>query len=115
MKLNLASVLKGIVTGAQIIFTMIKSKPANALELLPQIVDGLFKTIDAYYQNGQLSTKEQIDSWFDILDARTGSENGSLDLLGASCSPEDEEFIFDHLIAAGKRYAYRKAGITDGN
>lgn len=110
--MNILSLLQSIANAAGSVYSIIHKKPANILDVLPDLVSGLFKAIDVYASTGNLNTKDQIDSWFEMLDARTGNEEGSLHLLGSKVSRDDEEFIFDHLIEAGRRYAYRKAGVT---
>jgi hypothetical protein len=109
--MNILGLLQGVVQGAAAVFSLFHGKKPTLTEILPAVATTVFSVIDQAQSYGNLSTKEQIDSWLDTYDQTTGSEPGAVDL--APSMPKDkEEEMLDHVKEAARLYAYNRAKVA---
>jgi len=108
---NILGILKGLASAAATVYSLLHGKKPSLPELLPGLVTTALQAVNDAVSFGNLTTKEQIDSWLDTFDMSTGSEPGALDL--APSMPKDkEEEMLDHLKEAIRAYAYNRAKVA---
>ena len=108
---NVFGILKGLVSAAATVFSLLHGKKPSLPELLPGLVTGALQAVDQAMSFGTLTTKDQIDAWLDTFDMTTGADPGALN-LAPSMPLDKEEEMLDHLKEAIRAYAYNRAKVA---
>lgn len=79
--------------------------PVSIMEGLPFALGQLLPAVDNAIKYGNMTTKEQFDSWLDTIDNMTGEDPGAIDFI-KGLPDQQEEIMFDHLKEAARIYGY---------